>query len=474
MQGSLQEFTVLLRRGGVRVSTAEVLDALRAVETLGLADRKQFRSALRATLVKRLADEPVFDELFDLFFLGGAALAEASGDSTLAGWLSERELSDSSRAALFDAIAAEMAEMSAMGRAAMGGGAPQLGQLLRNREIREELASIRSPLQVGYFSYRVLEELGMDQGVAQARAAAGRLAQRIEEIPVEDWGKLIDTSVKALRDSIRDYVQAQFRQNQPTFRQDMVRETLADKPLQRLSPAEIALLRTEVRRLARLLRARLAVRRQRAREGAVDASRTLRASLATGGVPFWLRMRKRPRRRPRLVVLCDVSDSVRNVSLFMLQFVYLLREVFDGVSCFGFVAETVDLTALFRENELERALEMALSGDHLNIFANSNYGRALRQFNDEHSGLLNRRTTVMIIGDGRNNYNETGEDALAAIARRARSLIWLNPEPRAAWGFGDSEMETYARFCDRVAVAQNLRGLRRVIDAMLADLELLP
>jgi uncharacterized protein with von Willebrand factor type A (vWA) domain len=474
LQKTLQHFSSLLRNGGVRVSTSELLDAMRASELVGLADRSKLKAALGATLVKRTEDRPIFDELFELYFLGGKALASTAGDSALSHWVAERELDEATREALLRALAAELAEMSAMGRVAMGAQAPEVHTLLRGQSLREELASMRTPLQVGYFSYRVLEQLGMGQGEGEARAAAGRLAERFPEVPEEEFSGLIDTSVRAFRDSIRDYVQGQFRQANPRFREEMTSEALADKPLARISPAEVTAMRGEVRRLARLLRARLALRRRRQRAGTLDAARTLRASLATDGVPFQLKRRARPRRRPRLIVLCDVSDSVRNVSHFMLQFVYLLHELFDGVRCFAFVAEVADLSDLFRDNELDRALELALSGDTVNVFANSNYGRALQQFYDEHSGLLNRRTTVLIIGDGRNNYHPSRSEVLQQMQRRARSLIWINPEPPAAWGFGDSEMKEYARYCDRVAVAGTLRGLRKVIDELLGDLEVLP
>ena len=166
-------------------------------------------------------------------------------------------------------------------------------------------------------------------------------------------------------------------------------------------------------------------------------------------------------------MLCDVSDSVNNVARFMLQFVYALQEEFSGVKSFAFVSDLGDLSDLFRIHELERAIELALSGHVLNVFANSNYGEAFEQFVERHLGLVNRRTNVLIIGDGRNNYYPPREDCLAMVRRQCHRLIWLCPEAPASWGFGDSAMNSYEPHCDSVAVAYNLRSLHQVVSELL-------
>ncbi|MEM9492905.1 MAG: VWA domain-containing protein, partial [Myxococcota bacterium] len=226
-------------------------------------------------------------------------------------------------------------------------------------------------------------------------------------------------------------------------------------------------LRRELMRLARILRARLSLRPNPARRGRLDLRRTVRRSLASGGVPFAIERRRRRQRKPRLVVLCDISDSVRAVSRFMLELVYALHELFDRVRAFAFVADLGELTELFRQHRLDRAVDLAYSGQVVNTFANSNYGRALAQFADRHMDAVTGRTTVMVIGDGRTNHHPSRGEVLGAIARRARQVLWLNPEPRSLWGFGDSAMDEYQRHCDRVMVVRNLNGLRAVIDRLL-------
>jgi uncharacterized protein with von Willebrand factor type A (vWA) domain len=226
-------------------------------------------------------------------------------------------------------------------------------------------------------------------------------------------------------------------------------------------------LRKEVERLAKKLRQQVSTRPRIVRRGRLDVRRTLRAAMPTGGVPFRLIYRRRRIERPRLVVLCDISDSVRNVSRFMLQFAYTLQELFSKVRSFVFVSDLGEATELFKQHEIQRAVDLAYSGAVISVYANSNFGRAFRTFVEEHLESVTSKTTVIVIGDGRNNYNAPETWALAEIAERAKRVLWLNPEAPASWGFGDSIMREYEPYCDRVAVVQNLNSLTQVVDQLV-------
>jgi uncharacterized protein len=167
-------------------------------------------------------------------------------------------------------------------------------------------------------------------------------------------------------------------------------------------------------------------------------------------------------------VLCDVSDSVRNVSRFMLQFVYSLQDLYSRVRSFIFVSEIGEITQLFEENDTQDAIEQALTGNIINVFAHSDFGRAFRAFHRDHLAAVNNRTTVIVLGDARNNYNLAQEWVLRDIGQRAKQLIWLNPESRLTWGFGDSEMDRYLPFCHVVEECRNLNQLYRVIDRLVS------
>jgi len=467
VQRALQTFAHTLRRAGLRVSSAEMLDSLRACEALELSDAETIRAALATTLVKRSEDLALFEGLFDLYFRAGQELAAQAADAPLLALLDRMQLPQDLQDKLRQLLASMAAEMSAMGRAALGLEVPEIGSLVQAAGLAAELASMQSPMQAGIFSYRVLAQLDVDGAAAQAEGAASRLAALLAPDQGEQVAGLVASNLRIFRTGVRSFVEGKFQLQRPEYRAELRRASLADKALAQLSPADLSAMQGEVRRLARVFRSRMARRKHARSRGSLDLPRTMRSSLATGGVPFVLRHRAKPRRKPRLVVLCDVSDSVRNVSRFMLQFTYTLQDLFAGVRSFAFVAELGEASTLFARSEVQTAVEQTLSGAVVNVFSNSNYGQAFGEFAQRHLGLLNRRTTVLIIGDGRNNYHPHKAEIVGEMRRRCKELVWITPESRAAWGFGDSAMHEYQPHCDKVVVAFNLRSLQVVVEDLL-------
>jgi uncharacterized protein with von Willebrand factor type A (vWA) domain len=167
-------------------------------------------------------------------------------------------------------------------------------------------------------------------------------------------------------------------------------------------------------------------------------------------IPVRLARKERKRDRPRLLVLCDISDSVRAASRFLLEIAYLSQSLTERTRTFVFISDLGETTDLFRERPLRDALARAWGGQVISIADNSNYGRALRAFEARHLRDVDRRTTVVILGDGRTNFHDDGAGVLDLVRARARALYWLCPEPRGAWAAGDSAMARYAPRCTRV------------------------
>jgi uncharacterized protein len=208
------------------------------------------------------------------------------------------------------------------------------------------------------------------------------------------------------------------------------------------------------------------MRRKRARRhGKLNVQSTIRRNIALGGVPFHIEFKRKKKDKPELIVLCDVSDSVRQASSFMLRFVYSVQELFARVRSFVFVSDIGEITSLFKEaKEPGEALQRAFNGEVINVWQNSNFGHAFVDFHREHLHTINKRTTVIILGDGRNNYNPPEDWVLRDIALKAKKLVWLNPEGRRSWGVGDSEMPRYLRWCDSAEEVRTLNQLKKVID----------
>ncbi len=470
MLQAVDELAGLLRRAGVRVSTSEVIDASRALAAVGVDDPRAARLALRSCMVKRRGDERVFDELFELYFHHHHQLVDDARPESLLAGLAELGLT----AELIDFLADRLREVglrgSSLERMLLGLASPEVVALIRGAGLREGLSASTTPLQAGFFSFRLQRQLGFDAAEARARKLLGAIVAAAELDPAvaEVMASALGRNAARLREAVRTHVEEELALHNPEARRRHAARALAARPLVTLSVTEVRALRSEVERLARLLRARVRLRPRRERRGRLDVRATLRRSYASDGVPFDLVLHRRRRHKPRLVVLCDISDSVRHVSDFMLQFVYTLVDCFDRVDAFAFVAELGEITALFRENDIDRAIELVHEGAAVNVFANSNYGHALEQFRARHMGKVTSKTTVLIIGDGRSNYHHPNAAVVADLRRRARRLLWLSPEGRGAWAFGDSAMAEYEPHCDRVVVARDLGSLRRVVDELIA------
>jgi uncharacterized protein with von Willebrand factor type A (vWA) domain len=202
------------------------------------------------------------------------------------------------------------------------------------------------------------------------------------------------------------------------------------------------------------------VRSRHARRGSLDVRATLRKALATGGVPFEAAYRGKRARRPKLVLLCDVSDSVRASARFMLLFVHAVQRIFADARSFVFVSELADASAVFKRESAQRAVELAYGGSLVRVSDNSHYGRVWRRMRERHGDALDARTTLVVLGDGRTNHFDPGEQAFAELAARVERVLWLSPEPESAWRSGDSALPAYRPHCDQVLPVYDLASLK--------------
>jgi uncharacterized protein with von Willebrand factor type A (vWA) domain len=234
--------------------------------------------------------------------------------------------------------------------------------------------------------------------------------------------------------------------------------------------AERHRLEETLRRLAKTMPGALTHRRVVSGRGRVDPGRTMRTNMRFDGIPFRPVTVARKEDKPRLVVLADVSLSVRHTARFTLYFVQGLQRLFGQVRTFAFVADTAEVTDLFAEHPVERALDLIFGGDVLDVDADSDYGAAFGRFHEEFPDIVTRRTTVVILGDGRGNGNDANMPVFEEIAGRCKQLIWLTPERRNVWRLGHCDLPRYAELCDRVDVVRDLDGLDRATDDIVAGL----
>lgn len=463
MEARLTEFAELLRHNGVRVGPGEIADAARAIDLVGLEDRATFRSALRACLVKRGSDAATFDRLFALYFTGAADILASIEDSLLKALKDGGFLEGDELKMVIATLNQLVGEMSPLTQAALNGDQAAVARLFRGAMLKVDFSRLESQLQQGFFARRVMAAAGAEQSQRDLSEIEAVLkAKGVSVEGLEIVSRKLSDAMRQIEQAARDLVEHEAKAR--------IRRTgawLADRPFAQLSPEELERTSMAVRRLAERLKSRLVRRQRMRRRGALNVRRTLRANMSWGGVPARLAFRARRPERPDVLVLCDVSDSVRNVSKMMLLFMHTLQSLFNRVRTFVFVSEVGEVTEYFREVDARQAVDLAIAGRAINVHANSNYGRAFAMFAKDHLGSVSRRTTVLVIGDGRNNYMESNAWALEDIKRKARRLIWICPEDKRAWGLGDSEMLHYAKACDRVAVVQTLSDLMDVADELV-------
>ena len=386
----LEDFAGLLRQNGLRISPAELEDAARAALLVGLSDRAAFRGALRATLVKRGQDAAVFDRLFELYFSGAKDLVDGLSGSLLDA-LDREKLDDQT----LEEIARMLSQMSPLAQALLSGRSDELARILRQATLSIDFRGLQSPLQRAFYARRLLQAAGGMRAEKELEQLVRALQQRgMDAGQVEQASRKVSRTLQALEEAARRVADREQRVRDPEARGD---RSLLHRNLASLTPDEVRRMRTVVRRLAERLKTRLSRRRKVRRRGQLSVRRTLRKNLSTGGEPYKLVFRSRRPERPEIMVLCDVSDSVRNVSRLMLQFVYTLQELYARVRSFVFVSDIGEVTQIFKQMDVSTAVDLATAGRVINLAANSNYGHALKLFHDTWLGSVTRRTTVIVI-----------------------------------------------------------------------------
>lgn len=470
MDDKIIEFTALLRQNGLKVSVADNMDTFAALGLVGIRDRQTLKDALRATLVKRVVDIPVYNELFDLYFTGLGEMIKAAGASTREAMEMSEEEFQRFLEQLEDALQKMGAELSDLARALLTNNTGQVEKLLREAAQNAGLQDIQRSFQEGQFANALAQLLGFGQLTRELSALRDALQQAgLNPQDIERFAGYLDRRLQDLAHMIRSYVRAELEQQDSQLRENQKMRSLADKNFYYLTEDEIRKMKEAVTKLAQRLKHVIAIRRKRAKRGRFDLQQTLRKNLQYGGVPFKIVLDTKKREKPQVVILCDVSDSVRNVSRFMLQFVYSVQDLYARVRSFIFVADLGEVTRLFEDNEIHTAVDLSLRGNIINIYAHSDFGRAFRTFHRDYLPVVNKRTTVIVLGDARNNYNLPHEWVLRDVGQRAKQVIWLNPESRLTWGFGDSEMDRYAPYCTLVEECRNLNQLYRVIDKLVTS-----
>lgn len=452
----LRRFLQVARGAGLRVSAAEGIDAARAVDLIGYADRTILKDTLGLLLAKTPDEKAAYEEVFDLYF---------KRDEFAGGNADDREESEPNEAS---------SPSNGEGGDGMGGqGGQSLGSLL-SADDRATLATameqaareagienIRFFTQKNLYARRILDRMGL-------RALERDMEAMRQTGTPEGLGRaqFLEGKVDQLRDAVRDFVERNLILYAKGETEKFREELLKSARLSNLERRDLDRMRILVRQMAKKLAARYAKTRRRRLRGQLDTRRTLRRNMGWGGIPFITVWKQKRIEKPRVMVLCDVSGSVAAMAQFLLMFMYSINEALSDIRSFAFAGSLIEVSDILEKEPVEQAITKIMS---LIGFGSSNYGNSFADFEDGWMKHVTNKTTVIILGDARGNRTDPRTDVIGRLSQRSKRIIWLNPEYRSAWGTGDSDMYRYAPFCNLVTVCSTLRHLERAISDILED-----
>ena len=486
MTDVLTDFIRALRAADVRISTSETIDAGNVLHLIGYDDRLLLRNGLAQTLAKTDDEKQIFGETFDRFFAfrqiekppgasdqpgqgdedsesgsqhgneqqnpGGPAGGESQGGEGQGG---EGQGGGSGQAEGSDGGSGQQSLVELL----ESGDQARLQMALAEAARTEQLNQIKSFMQRGLFAYRIMQRMGLAeldrvifeevQSGEPARAARGQRLERARE---------------ALRLQVRDYVEKQMQLFTANQGRRLREDVLSQIRLTNLDQSDLRIMRELVRKMAKKLVALHARRRKVDRRGILDVRKTIRANIEYDGLMFHTVWKQQRIDRPKVMVVCDVSNSVAPVARFLLMFLYSVQEVLPKVRSFAFSNALGEITQLFDTHGMDEALAEAIK-QHGG--GGTDYGQAFADFAELALDDVDHRTTVLIMGDARSNYVDPRADILKLVHQRARRVLFLNPERKSSWDSGDSVMRNLTPYCDRAMSCASLKDLRRVVSDLM-------
>ena len=442
----LRDFIHILRSSDLRVSTSESIDAMNVVSEIGLDDKSLLRDSLSFSLAKTLREKEIFNECFDNFFeenymnLKSDELPEENHERDIEfGDLNNSENIQKNLEELYKNYD-KTSLMTAMALAARDA----------------NLQDIKLFTQVGMFTRKIFDEMGLET-LNNDIFQASRQGDTKRESELKNIRE-------SLRLEIRDYVENQVKLRTTNAGKQLREDALSQMRLTQADKSDYQIMSGIIKKMARRLISVHSRRKRKSQRGMLDIRSTIRANQEYDGILFETIWKKTKVDRPKIVALCDVSGSVANVSRFFLMFLHSLTEILPNVRTFAFSNKAGEVTDLFENKDIEVAAAETLL---LNGGGSTDYGQAFVDLEGLLENNIDRKTTVIILGDARSNYGDPRCDVLKTIQEKSKRILFLNPEPKSVWGTGDSEMLRFVPYCSKSKVCSSLFDLERVVDDML-------
>lgn len=451
MDRTLISFIQALRNAEVRISPAETLDAFAAANLVGYSQREALKQALWLTLPKTPDEKARFNLCFDRFF--DHATLTADQDEL------DPEPTEHSQEPAGEPPQDARCAQSELGQMLLRGDSAQLSLAMAQAGRDANVSAIALFTQKGLFARRVMDNMGL----ADLNAEISSLEAEDELFAVQ-LAQALRGARERLRTQVRDFVEREFLLHADHDGRRLREELLKRIKLSNIDRRNFKHLKTIVLRMAKRLETMATRKRKVFRRGHLHVPRTLRSNMSYDGALFDLRWKSKKIGKPKIFAICDVSGSVANYARFMLMFLYSLEAVVPRVRAFAFSSHLGEVTGWFEEADLETAIERTL---HEYSGGSTDYARALADLHDLCLDEIDHRSTIILLGDARNNYGDPRQGLLQTLYERARRIIWLNPEPRGNWFVGDAEMRSYLPYCHQARVCNSLEHLERLMSDLV-------
>jgi uncharacterized protein with von Willebrand factor type A (vWA) domain len=455
MDRTLVDFVKVLRTAEIKVSPAETLDAMECMDLVGYENREFLKNSLALVLAKNPEEKEAFEDCFERFFVmdrpaqpGNTSSSEdesggedefddgdfnAEGESQQSGkgggqgggqGAGEQEIDDS---------VPQLQPTSELGKLLTTGTRTEQTISMMEAGRKVEVSKIVVFTQKGLFTRKIMDAMGLKglQDEISDLTAHGGPGQR-------NLSGRLKKSRDLLRERVRDYVEKQF-----FLHADETGKQLREELLKKVKLSSLE---------------------KRNFKDVQEVVFTLRNNMQYDGMFFNLKWKASKVDRPKVMCICDVSGSVSNYSRFLLMFLYSLAEVLPKVRSFAFSSDLGEVTKLFQHSKLEEAMARTMR-DYGN--GSTDYGRMLQDFKNHVMDDVDNKTTIIILGDARNNYGDSKSEIVKEMYDKAKRVIWLNPEPKSSWTVGDAEMKKYAPCCHQTEVCNSLVHLERVVSNLL-------
>ena len=479
LHDTLVEFVQVLRAADVKVSSAETLDAMETLDIIGIENRVLLKNSLSMVLSKNPEEKEAFNTSFDRFFSFNKFSSENNATA-----LDDDTHQDDGE---FDPESDSPNQESGQGGqgGGQGGGTEvsgeldfeqlaaqsELGKLLLSGDRMEVMIKMAEAgrqvnvneivvfTQKGLYTRKIMEAMGLkglQDEVGELQEEGGR--------PQMHLAGQLKSARDYLREQVRDYVEKQFFLHADESGKQLREELLKKVKLSNLEKRNFKDVQEIVFKMAKKLVSIHSKRRKTFKRGQLDIRKTLRSNMQYDGMLFDLKWKSQKVDRPKVICICDVSGSVSNYSRFLLMFLYSLAEILPKVRSFAFSSDLGEVTRLFQQSKLEDAMAKTMR-DYGN--GSTDYGQMLADFRSHVLKDVDSKTTVIILGDARNNYGDPKSEILREVYNKAQRVIWLNPEPKSSWTVGDAEMKKYAPCCHQTQVCNSLVHLERVVGNLL-------